>query len=133
MIMGDMPCSLLSRSMSGNETNGIETNGVGVDLLHLLFPHSELPQGNSDPASNCNKVMRQVVSVAGIDVGWVSASVTRNGGRQRSRLITGPRSEDTSCACRFGGLRATALTHPTLTALHACYASFNLFVPAVPA
>lgn len=30
--------------------------------------------------------------------------------RQGSRLITDPRSKETSCACWFGGLRTVALT-----------------------
>ncbi len=57
--------------------------------------------------------MKPVVNV--FNVGRVSASVTRHRRRQGSRRITGPRSKETSCACRFGGLRAAALTHPTLT------------------
>ena len=48
------------------------------------------------------------------NVGWVSVSVTHHSRRQGSRLITGPRSKETSCACRFGGLRAGALTLSTL-------------------
>jgi hypothetical protein len=55
--------------------------------------------------------MRQAVRMARIDIGWVSVSVTHHSSRQRSRLITGPK--ETSCACRFSGLRAVALTHPT--------------------
>lgn len=56
--------------------------------------------------------MRQAVSIARIDAGWVSVSVTHHTRRQGSRLITDPRSEETSCACRFGGLEGTALIHP---------------------
>jgi len=57
--------------------------------------------------------MKPVVNV--FNVGWVSDSVTHHSRRQGRRLITGPRSKETSSACRFGGLRAVALTHPTLT------------------
>ena len=45
------------------------------------------------------------------DVGRVSVSVTHSR-RQERRLITGLRFEETSCACRLGGLWAIALTHP---------------------
>ena len=58
--------------------------------------------------------MRRVVSTARINLGSVSEGVTHHSRRQGSRLITGPRSEETSCACRFCGLRAVALTHSTL-------------------
>ncbi len=40
------------------------------------------------------------------NVGWVSLSVTHHNRRQGSRRIPGPRPEQTSSACRFGGLRA---------------------------
>jgi hypothetical protein len=55
--------------------------------------------------------MRHAVSIARIDVGWVSVSVnlTHQNYRHGSRLITGPRTEQTSRACRFGGRQGGSL------------------------
>lgn len=52
--------------------------------------------------------MQQAVSIAKLNVGWTSDSVTHHSRWQGSQRITGPRKE-TSCACRFGGLRDVAL------------------------
>jgi hypothetical protein len=57
-------------------------------------------------------VMKPVVNL--FNLGWVSASVTHYSRLQGSRLIVALRSEEPSCACRFGGLLAVALTYPTL-------------------
>ena len=59
-----------------------------------------------------------------VNVGWVKRSATHHENRQGYRFIMCPRFKETclhadthrqaSGACRFGGLRAIALTYPTL-------------------